>query len=166
MGQKSYPRYVDLRLAQVRGRVSRCITEFSDHDNVSQLLPDAGCLVDIVNLGSQCRGPQKYVAKSRFAARIGVAVEEGKKESQHAAMLPFASQENSFPGHEAVVKYHIRICGSRQEAAFEVFPGPEGMDGHNLFQSFPVAGDGKGDSIVFVLRPQRSGRPYQYLVSN
>ena len=81
-------------------------------------------------------------------------------------MLPFAGEEDSFPGHEAVVEYHVGIRSSGQEATLEMFPGSEVMDGNDLFQSVPVARDGKGDSVVLVLRTQCPCRHYQYLIGH
>ena len=40
------------------------------------------------------------------------------------------------------------------------------MDGDNLLQSVPVTWDGKGNRVVLVLRSQRPGRHYQYLIGN
>ena len=65
---KTHSRHVDLRFAQVGSGVPGGITQFGGHDDLGQLLPDMGGLMDVVHLGSQGRGPQQDIADSRLAA--------------------------------------------------------------------------------------------------
>ena len=54
--------------------------------------------MNIIHLSSESCGPQDDIADGRLAARIGMAMEQGKEEGQYAAMLPLTCEEDPFPG--------------------------------------------------------------------
>ena len=70
VGNEPYSRYEDLRLAQGRSCVSRRITEFGGEDDLGQLLPHVGRLVDVIHLGGKGCSSKDYVADGRLAAGV------------------------------------------------------------------------------------------------
>ena len=79
-------------------------------------------------------------------------MEQGEKQCQHAAVLPFTRQKHPFPGNKAVVENQVGICGALHEPALEMFSGSEVVNGHYLLQPVPVSGNGEGHGIVLILR--------------
>ncbi len=158
--------HVDFRFAEIRGRVSRGVAQFRGHDELGQFFPHVGLFMNVVHLRGEGRHSHDDVADGRLASRIGMAVEQGEKEGEHAAVLVFSGKKDPFPRDEAVFKNHIGIGRAGHEAAFIVLPRPEVMDGDDLFQSVPVAGNGEGHRVIPVLRSQRPGRQHQHLFRN
>ncbi len=73
---------INFGLAQIGCRVTGGITQFDGHDDFGQFLPDMGFFVDIVDFGGQCCRSQNNVADGRFAAGVGMAMEQGEQKRQ------------------------------------------------------------------------------------
>ncbi len=65
---KTQTRYVDLRFSQIGCRISRGITQLGGHDELRQLFPDMGLLMNVVHLGGKGGRPQDDIADGGLAA--------------------------------------------------------------------------------------------------
>ena len=138
IGLEPHSRNVNFRLAHLRGREAGGIAKFGDPDNLSQFVSHMGGLGDAVVLRRQSDGPQHQIAEGRFAAGVAVPVEKRKEKGADPAMNGFAAQEDPFPGNEAVVENGVGIGRSGREPALEILAVPQIVDGHDLFDPFPV----------------------------
>ena len=123
-----------------------------------------GFLVDVVHFSGQRCSPQDDIADRRFAARIGMAVEQREQQGQYAAVQMFAGQKDPFPGNEAIVKNQVGVGGPRHESAFEMLSRPQVVDRDDLLQSVPVSRNGEGHGVILVFAAQRPGGQRQDLV--
>jgi len=123
-------------------------------------------LVNVVRLRGKSGYAQDNIPDGRFAARIGMPVEQGEQKRHGSTEHRFAGQKNPFPGNETVVENHIRIRGPLGHAAFVMLPRPEIVNGDHLFESVPVTGNGKGNRPVLIIFEQRPRGGDQDLVSH
>ncbi len=154
---KAHPGNVNFRFAQIRSRVARRVAEFNRHDQFGELLTDMRFLMDVVALGGQGRGAQDDIADGGLAAGVGMAVEQGEQQSQHAAIEVLARQEDPFPGHEAVFENQVRVGQPRRESPFKVLALTVIVNGHHLLHAVVVRRHGKRHGVVLVFLAQRAG---------